>query len=304
MCLDYEITTSLLSRSLQLSLYGRAPLYWPSQQDHSLCQSCKNFSLPRASEARIEALLIVSLTANDAEEEFQIPDETLSPRLRREHGWSEAFTDRALEGYRQFMKLKILQEDWDAEKLSPSVVIDRVWHAHILDTKSYARACDAYAGRMIHHNPDGGLNQEERLERIKITQATLIGLCGNKFDKEVWSFGEDSTRTSSNENKRRRIDTVADEVEEEKKDQEDDSEADLITIILEDETRTRFIFKIRRTAKLQKLFEEYARRKGVKNINDLRFLLDGDRMLPYQMPVDLEMEDHDEIDVMTELSAC
>ena len=163
---------------------------------------------------------------------------------------------------------------------------------------------DAYAGRMIHHNPDGGLHQAERSERIKITKATLIGLTGNKFDKEVWSFGQENTRTSSNENKRRRVDTVADEVEEEKKDQEDDSEADLITIFLRDETRTRFLFKIRRTTKLQKVFEEYARRKGVKVTPQLRFLLDGCRMLPDQTPVDLEMEDHDEIDVMTELSAC
>lgn len=85
------------------------------------------------------------------------------------------------------------------------------------------------AGRMIHHNPDGGLNQEERSGRIKITQATLIGLCGNKFDKEVWSFGQDITTsgsTSSNENNRRRV-----------------CEAELITIILQDQAGVGTYFK-------------------------------------------------------------
>ena len=231
-----------------------------------------------------------SLTVNDAEEEFQIPGDTLSARLRREHGWSEEFTDAALEGYRQFMKLKILQEDWDADKLSPSLIIDRVWHSHILDTKSYARACNAYAGHMIHHNPDGGLNQEERSERIKITQATLIGLCGNKFDKEVWSFGQDITTsdpTSSNENKRRRV-----------------SEAELITIILQDQVGVGTYFKVRRNQKLGKVFDLYAQRRGFPRRHSLRFNLDGDRVLPNQTPLLLEMEENDVINVSLEQSGC
>ena len=248
-----------------------------------------------------------SLTANEAKEEFPIPGDTLSNRLRRAHGWSEAFTNAALEGYREFMKLKILQEDWDADKLSPSLIIDQVWHAHIFDTKSYARACDAYAGHMIHHNPDGGLNQEERSERIKITKATLIGLCGNKFDKEVWSFGQENTRTSSNENKRRRVDTVEGEVEDEKKDQDDDfSKAESITVMLRskengivDET----YFKILRTTKLHKVFEVYAQRKGV-HVNKLRFFFDTGRIPGEATPLLLEMKDHEQIDVYMEQAGC
>ena len=138
-------TLILLGTTLSLSTNDIVS-FW---RDYSLSQSSSGSEARRS----IDIMVSSSLTANDAEEEFQIPGDTLSARLRREHGWSEEFTDAALEGYRQFMKLKILQEDWDADKLSPSLIIDRVWHSHILDTKSYARASDAYYLRRSHDSP-------------------------------------------------------------------------------------------------------------------------------------------------------
>jgi len=54
--------------------------------------------------------------------------------------------------YRKFMSLKIEQQDFKAEKLSPSPKIDQVWHLHILDTQSYASSC---GDNFIHHDPSG-----------------------------------------------------------------------------------------------------------------------------------------------------
>ncbi|CAG8443645.1 9693_t:CDS:2 [Ambispora gerdemannii] len=58
-------------------------------------------------------------------------------------------------------------------------------------------------------------------------------------------------------------------------------------------------FKIKRSTQLKKLMEAYCERQG-KNINQLRFLYDGERIQPSQTPHELDMEDGDAIDVMVE----
>ena len=58
-------------------------------------------------------------------------------------------------------------------------------------------------------------------------------------------------------------------------------------------------FKIKKTTKMQKVFESYASRKGVQ-VSSLRFLLDGDKIAPEQTPKMLELEDQDQIDCMLE----
>src|SRR3989344_6693150 len=59
------------------------------------------------------------------------------------------------------------REFWRAHKLAgtpdtfevPSLLIDRVWHTHICETKQYARDCEVYFGTFFHHESslcDGG----------------------------------------------------------------------------------------------------------------------------------------------------
>ena len=52
---------------------------------------------------------------------------------------------------------------------------------------------------------------------------------------------------------------------------------------------------------MSKVFETYASRKGVQS-SSLRFLLDGERIEPYQTPQELELDDQDQIDCMLEQS--
>ena len=85
--------------------------------------------------------------------------------------------------------------------------------------------------------------------------------------------------SSSNENNRRRV-----------------CEAELITIILQDQAGVGTYFKIRWTQKLGKVFDTYTQRRGLK-VKDIRFVLDGDRVLPNQTPLLLEMEEKILIDV-------
>lgn len=39
------------------------------------------------------------------------------------------------------------------QALSPSKLVDKVWHSHILFTEKYAKDCKTYAGRFLHHHP-------------------------------------------------------------------------------------------------------------------------------------------------------
>ena len=64
----------------------------------------------------------------------------LLARVQRRLGWSAATADRVLREYRRFLKLKLAFHDYDADKLSPPLMIDEIWHMHVLDTRGARHA--------------------------------------------------------------------------------------------------------------------------------------------------------------------
>jgi hypothetical protein len=70
----------------------------------------------------------------------------------KEYDWSEEFAARVVKQYEWFINLKIKHEDFDATQFSPSLLVDKVWHLHILDTKSYFEFCGE--GSYVHHDPN------------------------------------------------------------------------------------------------------------------------------------------------------
>ena len=92
----------------------------------------------------------------------------LVPRLVRRHQWTAAKATEVVEEYHRFMQLKKALKDYEATRLSPSSAIDLVWHEHILDTRRYGAFCTQLCGRLIHHDPDGDLDPEERAKRLKV----------------------------------------------------------------------------------------------------------------------------------------
>eukprot|EP00579_Thalassiosira_antarctica_P001249 CAMPEP_0201869054 /NCGR_PEP_ID=MMETSP0902-20130614/2715_1 /ASSEMBLY_ACC=CAM_ASM_000551 /TAXON_ID=420261 /ORGANISM="Thalassiosira antarctica, Strain CCMP982" /LENGTH=94 /DNA_ID=CAMNT_0048394493 /DNA_START=129 /DNA_END=413 /DNA_ORIENTATION=+ len=82
---------------------------------------------------------------------------------------------------------------------------------------------------------------------------------------------------------------------------EGDSKPENITIRVRDQTGEETYFKIKKSTKMQKVFDTYAQRKGVQ-ASSLRFLLDGDRIQPDATPKLLELDDQDQIDCMLEQS--
>lgn len=75
-------------------------------------------------------------------------DYSFSIRLADENFWTEEFTQQAILEYKKFMYLAAISD----QMVSPSEIIDKVWHEHLVFTKSYEAFCRVL-GKQIHHIP-------------------------------------------------------------------------------------------------------------------------------------------------------
>lgn len=114
----------------------------------------------------------------------------LVERCIRVHGFSEAFAKRVLKGYRQFMELKSVMNDWNELKLSPSIPINQMWEQHLLDNLNYTEDCLLLFGRVIGHNPDAVLDVAALQERVLTTKIAFQARYGDDLDSDVWDFGD------------------------------------------------------------------------------------------------------------------
>lgn len=71
-----------------------------------------------------------------------------STRLAHENYWTITFTQKAILEYKKFMFLAATSN----QMVSPSVIVDTVWHQHLIFTESYADLCKLL-GKKIEHIP-------------------------------------------------------------------------------------------------------------------------------------------------------
>ena len=142
-------------------------------------------------ESKVEAWWEVKRSQNPADPKPTRGATPLVERCMRVHGFSESFAKRVLKGYRQFMELKSVMNDWNEKKLSPSVPINQMWEQHLLDNLNYSEDCLLLFGRVIGHNPDGILDAPALRERIQTTKIAFQARYGDDLDQEVWDFGDD-----------------------------------------------------------------------------------------------------------------
>jgi hypothetical protein len=69
-------------------------------------------------------------------------------RLAKENYWTQAFTEEAILEYKKFMYLAATAD----AMVSPSPIIDQVWHQHLVYTQSYQEFCEVL-GKPIQHVP-------------------------------------------------------------------------------------------------------------------------------------------------------
>ncbi|MEY8198125.1 MAG: hypothetical protein RPS47_02675 [Colwellia sp.] len=86
---------------------------------------------------------------------------------------SEQEWDFAEQEYRRFLDLKVL---YPGVSMVPSKVVDKIWHAHILDTKSYREDCQAVFGKFIDHFPYFGIYGKEDYANLQSAFSNTISL--------------------------------------------------------------------------------------------------------------------------------
>jgi hypothetical protein len=105
-------------------------------------------------------------------------------KLMSDNNWSKKFTLLAVSEYKKFLCLL----NMSSERLSPSKVIDRVWHCHLTFTHSYwHELCRDLLGKEIHHIPSS-LSQVCKQQDITSYKKTLAfyQLHFGPPDKKVW----------------------------------------------------------------------------------------------------------------------
>jgi hypothetical protein len=114
---------------------------------------------------------------------------------------SLADADQSVALYRCFLKLCVLHP---GTRIVPTRQLDRVWHAHMLDTAKYRADCDHLFGHFMDHFPYAGLRGEDdrRMWRadfaqtrrlfadhfgVKIGTRPAASACGNHGDgSDCW----------------------------------------------------------------------------------------------------------------------
>lgn len=94
-----------------------------------------------------------SLDASDAVFPF-------SKKLAKEENWSLDFTRKAIEEYKKFVYLCCILPNG----ASPSQIVDKVWHMHLIYTQNYwEEFCPNILKRSLHHHPSkGGTAEKEK----------------------------------------------------------------------------------------------------------------------------------------------
>lgn len=87
--------------------------------------------------------------------------------------WNEAMCDFAEIEYKKFLTLKML---YPKISFVPSKLVDKFWHEHILDTKSYAEDCNTLFGAFIHHYPYFGIYGDEDQQALQASFEETIKL--------------------------------------------------------------------------------------------------------------------------------
>jgi hypothetical protein len=75
-----------------------------------------------------------------------------SMRLADEQDWSIEFAQQAIEEYKRFIFLAAVCD----HPVTPSFVVDEVWHTHLIFTRSYWEELGDVVGKLIHHDPGQG----------------------------------------------------------------------------------------------------------------------------------------------------
>ncbi|SMP04361.1 glycine-rich domain-containing protein [Chryseobacterium profundimaris] len=80
-----------------------------------------------------------------------------SKKLAKGENWTSSFTEKAIEEYKKFVYLCCTLPDG----ASPSEIVDKVWHMHLIYTQNYwEEFCPHILQKKLHHHPSQGCPPE------------------------------------------------------------------------------------------------------------------------------------------------
>jgi hypothetical protein len=109
-----------------------------------------------------------------------------STRLANENFWTKDFTELAILEYKKFMYLATTSEFM----VSPSEIVDTVWHQHLIFTQSYSDFCNII-GKQIQHIPS--THNKEEYEKFKLAKERTKTFYSNIFGEQpntIWEYND------------------------------------------------------------------------------------------------------------------
>jgi uncharacterized protein (TIGR04222 family) len=109
-----------------------------------------------------------------------------STRLASENYWTKSFTEQAILEYKKFMYLAATSD----LMVSPSEIIDTVWHQHLIFTQSYQEFCNIL-GKQIQHIPSTHNKQE--FEKFRAAKERTKTSYANTFGEQpanIWEYSD------------------------------------------------------------------------------------------------------------------
>ena len=87
-----------------------------------------------------------------------------------------------LEGYRQFLAIKVDHKDWDGKQFSPCFLVHALWEVHS-EMGCYENDMKLLCGRPVQYNSE----DEEDVMVLAARQQAAIEAISGKHDESVWN---------------------------------------------------------------------------------------------------------------------
>ena len=109
-----------------------------------------------------------------------------STRLANENYWTRDFTKKAIVEYKKFMYLAGTSDFM----VSPSEIVDVVWHQHLIFTNSYTEFCNIL-GKNIQHVPSTHNKEDhEKFRQAKERTKKLYNETFGEQPPEIWDYSD------------------------------------------------------------------------------------------------------------------
>jgi hypothetical protein len=96
-------------------------------------------------------------------------------------GWNPEFAERAIREYKRYAYLALS----GTREVTPSEVVDEVWHLHILHTQDYERFAAA-CGRKLHHHPGVAAESDRFQGQYIATLNRYEEMFGDPAPEAIW----------------------------------------------------------------------------------------------------------------------